>query len=38
MADLLELAHASLDAGNKQAARDYQERATTISRALKDDK
>lgn len=38
MADLLELAHASLAAGNKQAARNYQERATTISRALKDDK
>ncbi len=34
MADLLELAHASLAAGNKQAARDYQERAATISRAL----
>ena len=36
MADLLELAHASLAAGNKQAARDYQERATVISRALKE--
>ena len=36
MADLLELAHASLAAGNKQAARDYQERAATISRALKE--
>ncbi len=38
MADLLELAHASLAAGNKQAARDYQERATAISRALRDEK
>lgn len=38
MADLLELAHASLSAGNKQAARDYQERATAISRALRDEK
>ncbi|HEX9398004.1 MAG TPA: hypothetical protein VF943_14820 [Burkholderiales bacterium] len=38
MADLLELAHASLAAGNKQAARDYQERATAISRALREDK
>ena len=37
MADLLELAHASLAAGNKQAARDYQERAAAISRALRDD-
>ena len=38
MADLLELAHASLAAGNKQAARHYQERATAINRALRDEK
>jgi len=38
MADLLELAHASLAAGNKVAARDYQERAAAISRALRDEK
>jgi len=38
MADLLELAHASLAAGNKQAARNYQERAAAINRALRDEK
>lgn len=38
MADLLELAHASLAAGNKQAARNYQERALAVSRALGDEK
>jgi tetratricopeptide (TPR) repeat protein len=38
MADLLELAHANLAAGNKQAARDYQERAAAISRSLRNEK
>jgi tetratricopeptide (TPR) repeat protein len=38
MADLLELAHANLAAGNKEAARDYQQRAAAISRSLQNGK
>lgn len=36
MADLLELAHANLAAGNKEAARDYQQRAAAISKSLRE--